>query len=602
MPTIKLKVFNLRSMILIKKNTVWVRFSLFLFCTIHLIAQETSFQFEQGKDIQIKGVEKHLYKTTLHKGELLQLHLLQKNVDLQIIAFSPNNDTLQRFDAPNGKNGLEIVELPIKKSGIYHFEVSPLLPKRFTGATRQKYIDNIDGSYLVSKYKIYSQKEHIQLQNRRKVRKDSVISWIKNTSIPLQSVKATTGLTDLMGLKPILKDVQVVGLGETSHGSKEIFQMKHRMLEFLVKEMGFTIFAIEASHIGCEPINNYVLHGKGTSREALTAQGFWIWNTEEVLEMIEWMRNYNLSVPEHKKVKFIGIDTQIVALDLAYERVDNFVEKTNDNGLLKVKVDSLFHKLKNKPDRKDMSSQRQELYTVLSYLIVNEIKLIHQTSKQEYDQIITDLRKIIQGVEVADRGYKKTFDFNVRDEYMAQTVIDVLQREKPGVKMVLWAHNTHISKNIETKVNGKTRPLGSILKEYITEKYYAIGFSTNQGSFRAMNYNAKEKRYDKNAAFTLPPAKEGSLDWYFAQGNKDIFFIDFVKSLLSKTITTFLGQERKAYRGGASWSLDYGILPAFDISPGKNFDGMIFIKETSHSILTPAGEKEIEKRVQNNTH
>ncbi|WP_108867986.1 erythromycin esterase family protein [Aquimarina aquimarini] len=597
MPTIKFEVFNLRSMILIKKNTVWVLFSLFLFCTIHLIAQETSFQFEQGKDIQIKGVEKHLYKVSLNNGELLQLHLLQKNVDLQIIAFSPNNDTLQRFDAPNGKNGLEIVELPIKKSGIYHFEVSPLLPKRFTGATRQKYIDNIDGSYLVSKYKVYSQKEHIQLQNRRKAQKDSVISWIKNTSIPLQSVKATTGLTDLMGLKPILKDVQVVGLGETSHGSKEIFQMKHRMLEFLVKEMGFTIFAIEASHIGCKPINDYVLYGTGTSREALTAQGFWIWNTEEVLEMIEWIRDYNRSAPDNKKVKFMGVDTQIVALDSAYANVSNFIEKTKIDTHPRVKMDSLFLQIKNPTNKTDMSLQRQELYALLSYLILHEFRLIHNTSQQEYSNAVSDIRKIIQGVESGDVTYRKSFDYNIRDEYMAQTVLEILREQKPEAKMVLWAHNGHIAKNPEAFANGHKNPLGSVLKRYLGEKYYAIGFSTNQGSFRAINYNAKEKKYDKNAVFTLPPAKEGSLDWYFAQANKDIFFIDFVKSLHSKTIATFLSEERKAYSNGASWSLDYGITPAFDISPGKNFDGMIFIKETSHSILTPAGKKEVEKRI-----
>ncbi|MBG6132178.1 erythromycin esterase [Aquimarina sp. EL_43] len=575
---------------------------MFLLFPLVFIAQEISFQFRIGQEIFIKGNKKHLYQVKLNKGELLQLHLLQKNVDLQIIALSPDNDTLQRFDAPNGKNGLEVVELSIEKSGMYHFEVSTLVPKRFTGSTRQKYIDNIDGSYIVSKYRIFSEKEHFQLQNRRKARKDSVISWIKDQSILVNDVKAETGLTDLSSIKSIFKDVQIVGLGETSHGTKEIFQMKHRMLEFLVKEMGFTIFAIEASHVGCKPINDYVLKGKGIIRDALTAQGFWIWNTEEVLEMIEWMKNYNQSVSENKKVKFIGVDTQMVGLDLAYERISDFVKKTNTNGLLIIDVDALFKKLKNNPNRNDMSLQRQKLYTLLSYLILNKAKLVDQTSKQIYEQIISDLRKIIQGVEVGDRKYRKTFDINIRDEYMAQTVLEILQNEKPGAKMVLWAHNTHISKNIKTKVSGKARPLGSILKEYIAEKYYAIGFSTNQGSFRAMNYNAKEKKYDKNAVFTLPPAKEGSLDWYFAQADKDIFFIDFVKSSRSKTVTTFLNQERKTYRGGASWSLDYGILPAFDISPGKNFDGMIFIKETSHSILTPAGEKEIEKRVKNNAH
>ncbi|TSE03771.1 erythromycin esterase family protein [Aquimarina algiphila] len=577
--------------------------SLLLFAiSFGLSGQETSPTFEINKNTQVKGDEKHLYEVTLNKGELLQLHLIQKNVDIQIVAFSATHDTIKLFDSPNGKNGLEIVELPIEKSGKHTFEVSPLIPKRYKDSILQDFIKNIDGSYLVSKFKVLSPKEHKELLDLKEAQKDSVISWIKDQSILLKNVKAETGLTDLSYLKPILKNKRVVGLGETSHGTKEVFQMKHRMLEFLVKEMGFRIFAIEASHVGCKPINDYVLHGKGTSREALTAQGFWIWNTDEVLAMIEWMRNYNQSIPEHEKVKFIGIDTQMVALELAYDRVNNFVKKTKNDGLLKVKVDSLFHKLKNKPDRNDMSLQRQKLYTVLSYLIVNEIKLIHQTSKKEYQHIIADLIKIIQGVEVADRDYKNTFDFNVRDEYMAQTVLEVLQNEKPGTKMVLWAHNTHISKNTKTIVNGKVRPLGSILKEYIAEKYYAIGFATNQGSFRAMNYNVNEKRYDKNAVFTLPPAKEESLDWYFAQANKDIFFIDFVKSSPKKTITAFLNQERKAYSGGASWSLDYGILPAFDISPGKNFDGMIFIKETSHSILTPAGEKEIEKRVKNNAH
>ncbi|WP_106791198.1 erythromycin esterase family protein [Aquimarina sp. Aq78] len=525
-------------------------FLLFLVFSLAAFGQETALVFENAQETKLKGNEKYLYKVNFNNGELLQLHLLQKNVDLQIIAFSPNNDTLKQFDSPNGKNGLEIVELPIEKSGVYHFEVSPLIPERFTDSTRQKYIDNINGSYVVSKYKILSQKEHIQLQNRRKARKDSVISWIKNQSILVNDVKAETELADFMGLKPILKDVQIVGLGETGHGTKEIFQMKHRMLEFLVKEMGFTIFAIEASHVGCKPINDYVLHGKGTSREALTVQGFWIWNTEEVIEMIEWMRNYNKTVADNQKVQFVGIDAQTVGLESAYKNVSEYVKNIEKSKQPKIAVDSIFNQLitKRRELFKDGSATRSKLYSLLSYLVLHESRLVHNTSKQKYKGIISDLRKIIQGVESGDNKLEKNTSYNIRDEYMAQTVLEILQKEKPGTKMVLWAHNAHISKNTETKVNGKARPLGSILKEYFAEKYYAIGFSTNQGSFRAMNYNAKEKKYDKNAVFTFPPAKEGSLDWYFAQANKDIFFIDFVKSLHPKTVTTFLNKERKGKR------------------------------------------------------
>jgi len=54
------------------------------------------------------------------------------------------------------------------------------------------------------------------------------------------------------------------------------------MLEFLVKEMGFTVFAIEASYPACMNINDFVLYGKGDRSAALASQKFWTWDTNEV--------------------------------------------------------------------------------------------------------------------------------------------------------------------------------------------------------------------------------------------------------------------------------------------------------------------------------
>lgn len=48
-------------------------------------------------------------------------------------------------------------------------------------------------------------------------------------------------------LKKVVGDARIVALGEATHGSREFFQLKHRMLEFLATLMGFTIFTIEAS-------------------------------------------------------------------------------------------------------------------------------------------------------------------------------------------------------------------------------------------------------------------------------------------------------------------------------------------------------------------
>ena len=56
------------------------------------------------------------------------------------------------------------------------------------------------------------------------------------------------------------------------------------------KEMGFTIFSIEANMPEAYAVNNYVLNGVGDPKQLLQGMYFWTWNTQEVLDMILWMR------------------------------------------------------------------------------------------------------------------------------------------------------------------------------------------------------------------------------------------------------------------------------------------------------------------------
>lgn len=154
---------------------------------------------------------------------------------------------------------------------------------------------------------------------------ESVADWLKDSAIPLDSVEPGSGFADLTPLENILKDVRIVGLGEATHGTREFFQLKHRLVEFLVEEMGFTVFGLEASYPGCARINDYVLHGKGNPEAALASQGFWIWDTEEIAELIEWMRSYNMKAPDGKKVKFVGFDFGV--LDQSLEIVSDYLRR-----------------------------------------------------------------------------------------------------------------------------------------------------------------------------------------------------------------------------------------------------------------------------------
>jgi erythromycin esterase-like protein len=146
---------------------------------------------------------------------------------------------------------------------------------------------------------------------------DPNIEWIRANAIPLTTAEPGKGFADLQRLKPLIGNARIVSLGEATHGTREFFQLKHRMLEFLATEMGFTIFSIEANMPESYRLNDYVLTGNGDPAELLRGIYFWTWNTEEVLDMIKWMRSFNAS--GRGRVEFTGFDMQTptVAADIA---------------------------------------------------------------------------------------------------------------------------------------------------------------------------------------------------------------------------------------------------------------------------------------------
>jgi erythromycin esterase-like protein len=146
-------------------------------------------------------------------------------------------------------------------------------------------------------------------------RKTPVTEWIANQAIPLSTVEPRHGFADLQPLKKALAGARIVGLGEATHGTSEFFRLKHRLLEFLATEMGFTIFAIEGDMAAASRLNDYVLRGEGDPEKLL---GFLYCNHQEVLDMIHWMREFNQSGTGH--LEFTGFDMQNVSTSGAIVR------------------------------------------------------------------------------------------------------------------------------------------------------------------------------------------------------------------------------------------------------------------------------------------
>jgi len=137
---------------------------------------------------------------------------------------------------------------------------------------------------------------------------DPVVDWIRSHAVLLKTTEAGNGFDDLRPLRALIGQARIVSLGEATHGSREFFQMKHRMLEYLASELGFTIFSIEANMPEAYRLNDYVLEGNGDPAQLLRGMYFWTWDTEEVLAMIRWMRAFNQS--GKGRIQFTGFDMQ----------------------------------------------------------------------------------------------------------------------------------------------------------------------------------------------------------------------------------------------------------------------------------------------------
>jgi len=154
------------------------------------------------------------------------------------------------------------------------------------------------------------------------------LAWLRDHAHPIAATEPSDNVDDLAFLKDIVGDARIVALGEATHGTREFFQMKHRITQYLAQEMGFTIFAIEASTPESAKVSDYTVRNIGDSpNDVIRGMYFWTWSTDEVADMTRWMRAFNNGGPGNeaktKHIDFTGFDMQTP--DVAQQIASDFL-------------------------------------------------------------------------------------------------------------------------------------------------------------------------------------------------------------------------------------------------------------------------------------
>jgi erythromycin esterase len=393
--------------------------------------------------------------------------------------------------------------------------------------------------------------------------KAEVHGWLQDNAIHLRTLKAGSGFEDMMPLKAMIGDARIVSLGEESHLNRSFSRAKHRMIEFLVEEMDFNVFAIEANFGGALELNDYILGGEGDPRRALGALVYPAWTTESILDMIIWLREHNST--HEKKIKFYGFDDKPAASSA--RAVFNYLEKTNGTAA----YDDILSVLLNlwtagqlyKGPREDLQAAINEVKGLIGYLENNQPQESEEVLPEkgiremnEWSLALQHARVLLQNLEFNDCLPNISKASNLRDQHMAQNVRWISEHEQ-GCKMILWAANAHIAKS------PGAQSMGAHLDQAFGEDQVVIALLSNRKSEESFDVDETPETSDE-----IPPTIGGTLIGTLTEAGLRMAVIDF-NNLPDGIVGRYF----------RSPILEGGFKAFYTLA----YDGVLFIESTSNS-------------------
>lgn len=290
------------------------------------------------------------------------------------------------------------------------------------------------------------------------------LNWINGNAYELKSDSDSTN-NDLSFLHNELRGKSIVGLGEASHGTREFYVQKARIVEFLISKCDFKLLAFEFQQSLIAPINIYLQTGQGNLKELMKYMA--LYNTEEIYSLFQRIRKYNKDKTSENRVVLIGVDNK---------------------------------------------DYWKEPYT--------------------------------------------------RDKLMTENLIKFYEYRKS--KTIVWTHNVHIMKD----TTSNSFAMGLYLNQCFKNEFYAIGFDTFKGAVNVLD--------DGEFEVHTFQAEASSFSSMLAQAKYKLFFVPFRKG------DPFTGTTTSITNIYSNWQ---GPPKPLQMKPGVDFDGIIFIRNTSPSII-----------------
>lgn len=305
---------------------------------------------------------------------------------------------------------------------------------------------------------------------------------IRDAIIPITPEASKAASRDLPGIDRMFAGHRYIGLGEATHGTREIFELKARIVMALVLRGGVRAIAFESSYGSTLAASDYInLVGSGDVRSALTSLRIPTYQTQEIAGLLTALRAINARRPLTQRVQLFGYDMQDPRGD-----VRATLAFLSTNGLGDLAGDAVTRFAEGRgPVQTIPPAEVPALQSAITELRDGYRRarpsIVGHSSDHDYDRYLHALDVALQALSLFDAPsqmsayYKRDALAATNVEWIAATV---------GGPVIIWAHNIHIAKDNEVP---EFVTLGEALANAHGSDYFAVGSAFFDGSVRAIS-------------------------------------------------------------------------------------------------------------------
>jgi erythromycin esterase-like protein len=363
-----------------------------------------------------------------------------------------------------------------------------------------------------------------------------IVNKLNNVIKPINTLKPDSSFTDIDFLSKTLSPKEIIALGEVTHGTKEVYAYKDRLIRYLVSNLNYKTIAFEADYRGLEIIDDYI---NGTIDSTAMSSNY--------KPLFQWLKEYNKTQSEQNKVHVYGLEIREFS-----SAIDRILDSNKDI---------------NQPDRE-----------VLLKIKKTQFDKIEKESLDNFRMVCTRLPKNLYSkmlIQLIDNYYNFigiNSKIGFRDKYMAENLI-AIKESTNDKKLIIWAHNGHVAK---TSLYNNP-PMGEYLHKDYGDKYYVIATDINKGNVSVRIPASKDKPMSDWQPLYYPEvnSKKG-YEYYFKQCKYKNFILDVQEAIADNQLSSFLTQQKEMRMiGGLSFPVNKKL------SIANNFDMIVYFDETN---------------------